>query len=115
MTEFVIKLRDASQSSLLLAALRRLVTAQGVDLSIEQNGHGVALDTAPDDDARFEATVNQIIEDAIAGRLEPPTEEEMREDNEYWEGVGAELNLSDDEIVSIVKQVRAERHAQPTT
>lgn len=115
MTEYVIKLRDASQSGLLLDALKRLVAAQGIDLSVEQNGHGVVLDGEQDDDARFEATVNQIIEDAIAGKLEPMTEEEQRQDEEYWGGVGSELNLSDDDIVNLVKQDRAERRAQITT
>jgi hypothetical protein len=111
MTEFVIKLRDASQASLLLDALKRLVTSQGVDLSVEQNGQGIALD----DDARFEAIVNQIIEDKLAGRLEPLTEDERRELDEYWEGVGAELNLTEDDIVRMVKQVRAEGHVQTRT
>ncbi|MCG3160609.1 MAG: hypothetical protein JMDDDDMK_01678 [Acidobacteria bacterium] len=111
MTEFVIKLKDASQTGLLLDALKRLVTFQGVDLSVEQNGQGVALD----DDARFEAIVNQIIEDKLAGRLEPLTEEEQRENDEYWENVGAELNLTDDDIVRLVKEVRAEGHAQTRT
>lgn len=110
MTEFVVKLRDASQADLLFAALNRLVINEGVQLSVEQNGHEIALD----DDARFEATVNQIIEDAIAGRLEPLTEEEQRENDEYWERVGAELNLTDDDIVRIVKQVRAEGRARTT-
>lgn len=115
MTEFVIKLRDESKAGLLLAELKRLATDQGLDLSIEQNGRGVALDTALDDDARFEAIVNQIIEDKLAGRLEPLTEEEQRENDEYWENVGAELNLTDDDIVRLVKEVRAEGHAQTRT
>jgi hypothetical protein len=115
MTEFVIKLRDASQAGLLLDALKRLVAFQGVDLSVEQNGQGIALDNALDDDARFEAIVNQIIEDKLAGRLEPLTEEERRENDEYWEGVGAELNLTEDDIVRLVKQVRAEGHVQTGT
>jgi hypothetical protein len=114
MTEFVIKLRDSSQTDVLLAWLKRMVTSTGVDLSVEQNGQGIALDTALDDDARFEATVNQIIEDAIAGRLEPLTEEEEREDDEYWESIGKELNLTDDDIVRLVKEVRAEGRAQTT-
>ncbi len=108
MTEFVIKLRDSSQTDLLLARLKRMVTSTGVDLSVEQNGQGIALDAVLDDDARFEAVVNQIIEDAIAGRIEPLTEEEEREDDEYWESIGKELNLTDDDIVRLVKEVRAE-------
>jgi len=111
MTEFVIKLRDASQADLLLDALKKLVTFQGVDLSVEQNGHGVALD----DDARFEAIVNQIIEDKLAGKLEPLTEEEMdeidRDAAEWGAKRAAELGItSDDDIVRLVKQVRAEGH-----
>ncbi|MGH9839978.1 MAG: hypothetical protein ACREEM_14435 [Blastocatellia bacterium] len=115
MTEYVIKLRDASQAGLLLTALKRLVTAQDIDLSVEQNGQGIALDAVLDDDARFEAVVNQIIEDAMAGKIEPLTEEEERENDEYWESVGAELNLTDDEIVRIVNEVRAESRAQRAT
>jgi hypothetical protein len=111
MTEFVIKLRDASQADLLLDALKRLVAFQGVDLSVEQNGQGIALD----DDARFEAIVNQIIKDKLAGRLEPLTEEEMdeidREAAEWGVKRAAELGItSDDDIVRLVKQVRAEGH-----
>ena len=112
MTEFVIKLRDDSKASLLLATLKRLVTSQGVDLAIEQNGQGIALDAAPDDDARFDAMVDQIIADAMAGKLRPLTAEEMRELDEYGEKVGAELNFSDDDIVRLVKETRAEPRAQ---
>ncbi len=112
MTELTIKLKDESRLGLLLAMLRRLVTSEGVELSVERNGLGVALDRATDDDARFDAIVNQIIEDAIAGRLEPLSEEEQRESAEYWEKVGAELNLSDDDIVRLVKETRAEERAR---
>lgn len=115
MIELIIKLKDDSKLGLLLATLRRLVTSEGVELAVEQSGQGVALDCAPsgvEDDARFEAEVNQIIEYAIAGRLEPPTEEEERELSEYWEAKGAELNLTDDDIVRIVKEHRVERRAQ---
>ncbi len=115
MTEFVIKLKDASQAGLLLDALKRLVTSQGVDLSVEQNGHGIALDAVLDDDTRFEAMVNQIIEDKLAGKLEPLTEEEMdeidRDAAEWGAKRAAELGItSDDDIVRLVKQVRAEGH-----
>lgn len=115
MTEFVIKLGNDSQAGLLLAQLKRLVTAEGVDLTVEQDGKEIALAEALDDDARFEAMVNQIIEDKLAGRLEPLTEEQEREDDEYWASIGAELNLTDDDIVRIVKEVRAESRAKITT
>jgi len=113
MTELTIKLKDDSKLGLLLAMLRRLVTSEGVELSVEQNGQGVALDRAMDDDARFDAIVNQIIEDAIAGRLKPLTEEEQRECAEYWEKIGAELSLTDDDIVRLVKETREEQRARP--
>jgi len=114
MTEYVIKLRDASQSGLLLDALKRLVTVRGVDLSVEQNGHGVVLDGELDDDARFEVTVNQIVEDAIAGKLEPMTpEEEEAEEHElaaYGEQKAQEIGgLSDDDIVRLVNEYRREQ------
>ena len=115
MTEFVIKLGDDSQAGLLLAQLKRLVTSEGVDLSVEQNGQQIALDAVLDDDAQFEAMVNQIIADKLAGKLEPLTEEEERENDEYWEGVGKELNLTDDDIVRLVNQVRAESRAKTAT
>ena len=115
MTEFVIKLRDESKTSLLLSVLKQMVMSQGVDLSVEQNGHGIALDALLDDDLRFEATINQIIADAIAGKAEPLTEKEEQENDEYWERVGAELNLTDDDIVRLVNQVRAERRVQNST
>jgi len=108
MTEFVIRLKDESKVDLFIAMLKRLVTSEGVDLSVEHNGQGVALDAAADDDARFEAVVNRIIQGAIAGRLAPLTEEEERETAEYWEKVGEELNLTDDEIVRLVKEDRAQ-------
>jgi hypothetical protein len=103
MTELTIKLIDDSKLGLLLAMLRWLVTSEGVELSVEQNGQEDALDRVTEDDMRFDATVNQIIEDAIAGRLKPLTEEEQRECAEYWEKIGAELNLTDEDIVRIVK------------
>lgn len=113
MTEFVIKLHDPLQAGALLAQLKRLVTAENFDLSVEQNGQAIALEQALDDDARFEAEVNQIIADKLAGKLEPLTEEERAENEEYWERIGAELNLTDDDIVRLVKQVRAENYARP--
>lgn len=113
MTEFVIKLSDDSKVGLLLATLKRLATSQGVELAVERNGEEVALDTTADD-ARFEALVNQIIADAMAGNLEPLTEEEQRENAAYWEKVGTEMSLSDDDIVRLVKEQRAEHHAHTT-
>ena len=71
----------------------------------------MALDAASDDNARFEAVASRIIQDAIAGRLAPLTEEEERETDEYWEKVGEELNLTDDEIVRLVKEDRAQTAA----
>ncbi len=115
MTEYVIKLRDASQSGLLLDALKRLVMVRGVDLSVEQNGHGVVLDgELSDEDARFEATVNRIIEDAVAGKLEPMTpEEEEAEEFElaaYGKQKAQEVgDFSDDDIVRIVNEYRREQ------
>ncbi len=118
MKEFVITLRDESQTGLLLALLKRLVTVQGVDLAVRQNGHGVALDVTTADDAHFEAMVDQLIQDALAGKFETLTPEEeeaeKRADNQYWASVGAELNLSDDDIVRLVKEVRAENHVHAT-
>jgi hypothetical protein len=115
MTEFVIKLGDDSQAGLLLAQLKRLVTAEGIDLSVEQNGKEIALEHVFDDDAQLEAVVNQIIADKLAGKLEPLTEEERRENEAYWENVGKELNLTDDDIVRLVKDVRAESRAKTAT
>ncbi|MDX2031887.1 MAG: hypothetical protein SF339_14525 [Blastocatellia bacterium] len=113
MTEFVIKLTDDSKAGLLLATLKRLATSQGVEFAVERNGEEIALD-ATADDARFEALVNQIIADAMAGNLAPLTEEEQRQNAAYWEKVGAEMSLSDDDIVRLVKEQRAARHAHTT-
>ncbi len=114
MKEFVITLRDESQTSLLLALLRRLVTVQGVDLVVHQNGHGVTLDATAADDARFEAMVDQIIQDALAGKFETPTPSEVeakdRELAAYGERKMAELGFpTDDDIVRIIKEDRLER------
>jgi hypothetical protein len=68
MTQFIIKLGDESKASLLLALLKRLAMSRVVDLSVEQNGQEVALDTMSDEEAQFEAVVNRIIENTIAGR-----------------------------------------------
>ena len=110
MTEFILKLRDDSKAGLLLATLGRLAS-QGLELAVERNGKGIALDTHADD-AAFEATIQQIVDDAMAGNLAPLTPEEEREDDEYWATVGEELQLSDDEIVRLVKEVRAETHVR---
>jgi hypothetical protein len=114
MTEFVIKLKDESKVDLFIAMLKRLVTAEGVDLSVERNGQGVGLDTASDDDARFEAMVNRIIEDAIAGKIERLTpEQEEAEERElaaYGEQKAQESGItSDDDIVRIVNEYRREQ------
>lgn len=65
------------------------------------------------DDARFEANVNQLIQDAIAGRLEPMTIEEMdeidRDMAEWGEKTAAILKItSDDDIVRLVHDLRRE-------
>jgi len=106
MTEFVIQLKDESKTGVFIATLKQLAAVYGVDLSVKRNGEGIALDAA-DDDARFTATINQIIAGALAGKLAPLTEDEARADDLYWEKVGQELHLTDDEIVSIVKEERA--------
>lgn len=113
-TEFVIKLDDDSKIGLFLATLKRLVMAHNVGLSVEQNGQRVALETALDDDARFEATVNQIIADALAGKIERLTPEgaeaEWRELAAYGEQKAAELGITSDEDVDrIVKEYREEQ------
>lgn len=117
MTELTIKLKDDSKLGLLLAMLKRLVTSEGVELAVERNGQGVALDRAADDDAQFDAMVNQIIEDAIAGRLEPMTDEEMdkidRETAEWGEKTAAALGItSDDDVVRIVNEYRREQRGK---
>lgn len=118
MTELTIKLKDDSKLGLLLAMLKRLVTSEGVELAVEQNGQGVALDRAPDhatdDDARFDAMVDQIIADAIAGRLEPMTDEEIaqaeQERIEYGMKKAAELGItSDEDVVRLVDEYRKEQ------
>lgn len=114
MTEFVIKLRDESKAGLLLAALKRLVASEGFDLSVEQNGHGIAFDAVPDDDARFDAMIDQIISDAMAGKIEQlaPEEEEAeeRELAAYGERIARESGItSDDDIVRVVNEYRREQ------
>lgn len=114
MTEFVIKLKDESKVGLFIATLKRLVTSEGVDLSVERNGQGVALDTASDDDARFQAMIDQVIADAMAGKIERLTpEEEEAEERElaaYGEQKAQESGItSDDDIVRIVNEYRREQ------
>jgi hypothetical protein len=117
MTELVIKLDDESKVGLLLATLKRLVTSHGVGLSVEQNGQRVALEATLDDDARFEAMVNQIITDALAGKIERLTPEEAeaewRELAAYGEQKAAESGITSDEDVDrLVKEYRKEQRVK---
>ncbi|MGH9843245.1 MAG: hypothetical protein ACREEM_31280 [Blastocatellia bacterium] len=117
MAEFVIKLNDDSKIGLLLATLKRLVTSHGVGLSVEQNGQRVALEATLDDDARFEAMVNQIITDVMAEKIERLTPEEAeaewRELAAYGEQKAAELGITSDEDVDrLVKEYRKERRVK---
>lgn len=113
MTKFIIELNDDSKAGLLLATLKRLVMTQGIELLVERNGQGIALDT-PADDARFASTVDRIIADAIAENLQPLTEKEKLENAAYWQKVGADMDLSDDEIVRLIKEQRAETYSHST-
>lgn len=116
MTELVIKIRDNSQVGLLLATLKRLVTAEGIDLSVEQDGQNIALNPSSENDARFEALVSQIIADALAGKIEPLTpEEEEREERElaaYGAQKAAELGItSDEDVYRLLDEHKKERRA----
>jgi hypothetical protein len=115
MTEFVIKLRDESKADFLLATLKRLMTSHGIDLTVEQNGQSVTLDDA--DDARFEAMINQVIEDALAGRFEFMTtaqrEAEWRELAAYGEQKAIQMGINaDEDIDRLVNQYRQEQRAK---
>ncbi len=114
MTELTIKLKDDSKLSLLLALLRRWTTSEGVELAVEQNGQGVALDHTTDDDARFDAMVDQIIADAMAGRLEALTPEEIAASEQSRVENGAKRAVefgitSDEDVVRIVNEYRREQ------
>jgi len=113
-TEFVIKLDDESKIDLLLATLKRLVTSYGVSLSVERNGQRVALEDSLENESRFEAMINQIIADALAGKIERLTPEEAeaewREIAAYGEQRAAELGITSDEDVDrLVKEHREEQ------
>jgi hypothetical protein len=115
MTEFVIKLRDESKAGFLLATLKRLVTSHGIDLAVEQNGQGVTFDGS--DDGHFEAMVNQVIEDALAGKLEPMTpaqrEAEWRELAAYGEQKAVQMGINaDEDIDRLVNHYRQEQRAK---
>lgn len=96
---------------MLLAFLRRLGSAEDVKVNIEENGQPVTPDRMQGEDAHFEGLVSQVIQDAVAGRLEPMTSEEMdeidREMAEWGEKTAALLGItSDDDIVRLVNDVR---------
>jgi hypothetical protein len=111
MTRVTVSLQNDSTLNLLIALLKRLSASEEITFAVEQNGQAIALSPAREDDARFEAIVNQIIADAMAGKFAPLTKEELKGNAEYWERKGAELNLSDDDIVHFVKEHRAEHRA----
>ncbi len=119
MTELTIKLKDDSKAGLLLALLRRWTTSEGVEIAVEQNGQGVALDRTADDDARFDAMVDQIVADAVAGRLEALTAEEIAaaEQRRVENGAkkAAEFGItSDEDVVRIVNEYRREQREKAT-
>lgn len=113
MTRVIVDLSNDSRLDLLLAFLRRLGPGE-IGVAVERNGQSIAFAPSPDDDTRFEAMVNQIIEDAMAGKVEPLTpqeeEREERELAEYGEEVVLELGVfTDDDIVRMINEDRAER------
>jgi hypothetical protein len=111
MTKVIVELSNNTRLDLLLAFLRRLGTDDEVKVAVEENGQSVARAYSPEDDARFEALVEQIIQDVLAGKIDPlPPEEEDREERElavYGEQKAQELAiLTDDDIVRLINQDR---------
>lgn len=114
MTVVRIELSNNSRLDLLLAFLRRLGPSEEVKVAIEQSGRGLALAPSPEDESRFEAMINKIIEDALAGKLERLTpEEEEREERElatYSAERTRELGIfTDDDIVRMINEDRSQR------
>lgn len=113
MTRVTVDFHNESRLELLLAFLRRLGGAE-VEVAVEREGRRVELTPSPDDDARFEALVNQVIEDAMAGKIKALTPEEEEEEErklaEYGEARARELGgFTDDEIVRMINEDRKER------
>lgn len=112
MTVVRIELSNNSRLDLLLAFLRRLGPSDEVKVAIEQSGRGLA--PSLEDESRFEAVINKIIEDALAGKLERLTpEEEEREERElaaYSAERTRELGIfTDDDIVRMIHEDRSQR------
>lgn len=101
MTKVTIELSSNSKLDLLLAFLRRLGNAEEVKVAVESNG--AASDPALENDLRFEAMINQVIEDALAGKIEPMTdaeaEAEWRELAAYGAQKAAALGITSDKDV----------------
>jgi hypothetical protein len=114
MTEVTVKLKDDSKLDILLAFLGRLGSSEEVKVAVERNGRGVALGHSPEDDARFEHMVNQIIQDALAGKMEQLTPEEEDAEDEELAAYGEQTMrifgvLTDDDIVRIINEDRKEQ------
>jgi hypothetical protein len=85
---------------------------QGVDLAVERNGHEIALAAA--DESRFKAMINQVVEDALANKLEALTPEQLDAEWRELAAYGAQKAVaagitSDEDVDRLVNQYR---HAQ---
>ncbi|MFN0086641.1 MAG: hypothetical protein ACKVX9_14730 [Blastocatellia bacterium] len=113
MTVVRIELSNNERLDLLLAFLRRLGSSEEVRVAIEQSEEP-ALTSSPEEEARFEAMINQIVEDALAGRLERLTPEEEEREQRELAAYSAERSresgiLTDDAIVRMINEDRRER------
>lgn len=118
MTVVRVELSNNSRLDLLLAFLRRLGSSDEIKVVIEEGGQGQAQlpssAVEAEAEAHFETMIHQIIEDALAGRLERLTpEEEEREARELAayraEQADRPTTFSDDDIARLISEERRER------
>jgi len=86
--QLILDLKDDSKLALVLDALRRLVSSDGVPLTLRNPERGVIFDPA---DADFEAQVAALIEEAIEEKATNslPGKEQIEKD---WREISAEIS-----------------------
>lgn len=114
--QLILDLKDDSKLALVLDAIRRLVSSDGVPLTLRSPDRGVILDPADDD---FDAQVAALIEEAIAEKEsgDLPSVEEMKRE---WQELISEISQrakeqgieSDEDVDRIIHEYRQERKAR---
>jgi hypothetical protein len=114
--QLILDLKDDTKLALVLEAIRRLVSSDGVPLTLRSPDRGVIFDPTDDD---FEAQVAALIEEAIEEKATNslPGKEQIEE---AWQEMSAEISQrakaqgieTDEDVDRLIREYRQEKKAR---